>query len=169
MNILNYDSVTGEFLSQSQATENPKKAGVFLLPANAVYENKYPLPALGINEVAVWNNGWVVTPDFRGFTFWIENGEGVQIKEIDTLVPTEATLTTPPTIDSVLDAGVWRDLTPTEIDAAKTIKADIESRFDPTLKAFALVVLSEINALRVAAGLPTRTVQQLKNAVKAKL
>lgn len=38
-----------------------------------------------------------------------------------------------------------------------------------TIKAFALVVLSEVNILRVSAGLPERTVQQLKDAVKAKL
>jgi len=56
-----------------------------------------------------------------------------------------------------------------EIDAVLTIEADIEVRFDSTLKAFALVVLSEINSLRVNAGLPERTIQQLKTAVKAKL
>ena len=31
----------------------------------------------------------------------------------------------------------------------KTEEANIETKFDPTLKAFALVVLSEINLLRV--------------------
>ena len=62
-----------------------------------------------------------------------------------------------------------RPRTAEEIDAALIKEADIEAKFDPTLKAFALVVLSEINILRVAAGLPERTVQQLKDAVKAKL
>lgn len=47
--------------------------------------------------------------------------------------------------------------------------ADIEAQFDQPLKAFALVVLNEINILREALGLPERTVQQLKDAVEAKL
>ena len=62
-----------------------------------------------------------------------------------------------------------RARTEAEIDAAKVIEADIEVRFDSTLKAFALVVLSEINILRMQAGLSERTIQQLKDAVKAKL
>lgn len=47
--------------------------------------------------------------------------------------------------------------------------ADFETQFSSTLKAFALVMLSEINILRLAAGLPERTLQQLKDAVKANL
>lgn len=47
--------------------------------------------------------------------------------------------------------------------------ANIEQHFDPLLKAFALVVLDEINLLRTQAGLPARSVAQLKNAVKQKL
>jgi hypothetical protein len=50
-----------------------------------------------------------------------------------------------------------------EIDDAKTAQAG------GLIKAFALVVLSEINILRVGAGLSERTVQQLINAVKDKL
>ena len=55
------------------------------------------------------------------------------------------------------------------LSAKKTEEADIEVKFDSTLKAFALVVLSEINLLRANAGLPERTMAQLKAAVKAKL
>jgi hypothetical protein len=55
------------------------------------------------------------------------------------------------------------------LDAVKTNKADIELVFDSALKAFALVVLDEINALRTNAGLTPRSVQQLKTAVKSKL
>lgn len=47
--------------------------------------------------------------------------------------------------------------------------ADIETQFDEPLKAFAKVMLDEINILRTNAGLPERTIQQLKNAVKAKM
>lgn len=66
-----------------------------------------------------------------------------------------------------------RLITQIERDAEITEKlekdADIEARFDSTLRAFALVLISEINILRVSAGLPVRTIQQLKDAVKAKL
>jgi len=62
-----------------------------------------------------------------------------------------------------------RPRTSEEIETVLTNKADIEVQFSEPLKAFALVVLDEINILRVAAGLPERTVQQLKNAVKTKL
>ena len=55
-------------------------------------------------------------------------------------------------------SGGWKD----EI-------ADIEIQFNDTLKAFALVVLDEINALRANAGLQPRTITQLKTAVKSKL
>lgn len=66
-----------------------------------------------------------------------------------------------------------REITQADIDyyneTKKTEEADIEIQFDSTLTAFALVVLNEINILREAAGLPERTVQQLKDAVKARL
>ncbi len=64
-------------------------------------------------------------------------------------------------------------VTQEDIDAyheeKKEQRADIDTVFDPTLKAFALVVLDEINILRVAAELPERTVAQLKTAIKTKL
>lgn len=50
-----------------------------------------------------------------------------------------------------------------------TRHADIELMFDEPLKAFAEVMLDEINILRTNAGLQPRTIQQLKNAVKAKI
>lgn len=66
-----------------------------------------------------------------------------------------------------------RAVTQIELDADSAIKldelADIENQFNEPLKAFSLVVLSEINILRVEAGLPVRTVQQLKDAVKTRL
>ncbi len=59
-----------------------------------------------------------------------------------------------------------------EIDAhlrAETIAAD-DTHFDHEReKAVVLVLLDEINVLRVTAGLAPRTIQQAKNAYKAKL
>lgn len=64
-------------------------------------------------------------------------------------------------------------VTQADIDAhnekKKEQRADIDIVFDSTLKAFVLVVLDEINILRVAAELPERTVAQLKTAIKTKL
>ena len=46
--------------------------------------------------------------------------------------------------------------------------SDFEKQFNKINKAFVLVVLDEINALRTQAGLSTRTVSQLKTAVRNK-
>lgn len=54
-----------------------------------------------------------------------------------------------------------------EIDAEKDRMSDIDNW--GLQKAFALVVLDEINTLRVAAGLNPRTVNQLKTAIRSKL
>lgn len=56
-----------------------------------------------------------------------------------------------------------------EVAADLDIEGDIELSFSSTQKAFALVVLDEINLLRANAGLSTRTLTQLKSAVKSKL
>ena len=53
-----------------------------------------------------------------------------------------------------------------DVDAEKDTKADLP---DEILKAFALVMLDEINALRADHGRATITPAQLKAAVKAKL
>lgn len=37
------------------------------------------------------------------------------------------------------------------------------------LRAFALAMLDEVNVLRARAGLPMRTAEQLRNAVKSKM
>jgi len=42
-------------------------------------------------------------------------------------------------------------------------------RVEDVMRAFALVVLDEINALRTLHGLPARTIAQLKNGVRGKL
>lgn len=71
--------------------------------------------------------------------------------------------------DKVTAAYTVTDKTAQEIDDEKALQADA------LFSAFALVVLDEFNVIRAAlanAGVPNmapRTVQQLKNAVKAKL
>ena len=63
--------------------------------------------------------------------------------------------------------------TQAEIDAAQQVQLDDFTaqvmEADLALKAFALIVLDEINILRAAAGLVARTPAQLKTAHRAKL
>jgi hypothetical protein len=47
-------------------------------------------------------------------------------------------------------------------------RADMDGKMDKLVKAFALVVLDEINTLRAKQGLAPRTAEQLKTAVKTK-
>ena len=63
--------------------------------------------------------------------------------------------------------------TQAEVDATQQAQLDAISDqvmgTDLALKAFALIVLDEINAMRAKAGLPERTPGQLKAAHRAKL
>lgn len=55
-----------------------------------------------------------------------------------------------------------------ELDAEKDVIAG-RMDVDPYLRAFALVMLDEINTLRALHSRPARTISQLKDAVKSKL
>ena len=94
--------------------------------------------------------------------------EGMRCKEIDAVM---SIIEFPGGIPSQADQDLWTQEYINYVSAGglKAELADIEKQFDQPLKAFALVVLSEINILRVAAGLPERTAQQLKDAVKVRL
>ena len=54
-----------------------------------------------------------------------------------------------------------------EQDALAEARKDID-KLEKLTKALALVILDEINTLRINAGLSERTVAQLRNAVKTK-
>ena len=75
-----------------------------------------------------------------------------------------------PVAKTVTDRG---PLTQEEIDAAEDAEKEVTTDrifvSDEAIKAFALVVLDEINLLRAEHSLPARTAQQLRDAVKAKL
>lgn len=66
----------------------------------------------------------------------------------------------------------WAALAQATKDAGKAVaqaeRSDFGEQFDKLLKAFALVVLDEINILRANAGMAERTVAQLKTAVTNK-
>lgn len=55
------------------------------------------------------------------------------------------------------------------LDQQKTENANITKKLTPTAKALAMTIFSEINLLRVQAGLPPRTMTEFKQAVKSNL
>jgi hypothetical protein len=65
-------------------------------------------------------------------------------------------------------AAIPQALKDTAKSEAQEERKDFEVQFQKLLKAFALVVLDEINVLRQQHGLPVRTTAQLKAAVKAR-
>ena len=98
----------------------------------------------------------------------LNNQEGMRCREIEGVM---TIVEFPGGIPSQADQDLWTQEYNDYVAAGGLLDelADIEIQFDDPLRAFSLVVLSEINILRIAAGLPERTVQQLKDAVKAKL
>lgn len=68
MIIYNYDSITFEYIGESQASLDPeesKKQGkdIYLIPANAT-DKKPPIPKT--NETVIFDNRWKIVPDYRG-------------------------------------------------------------------------------------------------------
>lgn len=102
--INNYDETTKEFTLQTEAEPNQLEAGQYLLPAQAVYDDEFPLNVLGENEVNVWNGaGWTTTPDFReSVYYYIETGETV-VFELGDSPDVTMSLIFPPTIQAQID------------------------------------------------------------------
>lgn len=64
MKIYNYDKNTGVFLSETEAQENPKQKGQFLIPR---YSTIVSPPIHSDKEIAVFKDGfWSLIPDLRG-------------------------------------------------------------------------------------------------------
>lgn len=170
MNLLNYHGLTGEYLNISVATQDPKHEGRFLKPANAVYAHIHPLPILSINEVAIWNGAdWVVTADFRGTTYWLQNDTGTLIDGVNVLIPDGAATEPPPTLESILDGGVWREPNAQEVDDNLTAQS---LELADAKKAFAAVIemLWDNSAeLQVAYATPADMKQDAIARYKAKL
>lgn len=93
---------------------------------------------------------------------------GMKCREIDSVLKI---IQFPGGVPSQTDQDIWSQEYSDWVAAGGLLdeKADIEARFDDTLKAFSLAILDEINILRTTAGLQSRTVAQLKNAIKARL
>lgn len=130
-------------------------------------------------------SGWVVVLVAPG-------GPGAAIKDIRNLgsnpVAVKPNLVIPvaevkPTLSTGQEYGI-PTITHDGITATRTwpvVTSKLPSDFDQDalnaeltaegsiVRGLALVLLDEVNALRTQAGLPTRTVAQLKNAIRAKM
>ena len=124
MDIFNYNKVTGEFLTKSVARENPLKNDEILLPANAT---KVVPPVATENKTAVFNGAsWDLVDDYRGTRYWLFNNFGIEITKLNITVPVAATTTAPPSLDSVLSGGIWRNPTASEINSKKDLQVELE-------------------------------------------
>ena len=95
---------------------------------------------------------WIINPDMGAVAgqpskYWIITGDVV----------------------TLMDAAAQAAVDSTEQDAARDDVADELDQTEEILRAFALVVLDEINVLRALHVETPRTIAQLKNAVRSKL
>jgi hypothetical protein len=103
MKVYHYKADTKEFIGAGEARQDPKDKSRFLIPANATIEEP---PSVSKNEVAIFNDGWVVKKDFRGTIYYDTKAiEEKQIVNIGEEVPAKDTLLKPET----LFKPVWKN------------------------------------------------------------
>lgn len=95
---------------------------------------------------------WVINPDLTAVTgfaskYWIITGDVI----------------------TLMDQAARDTVDAAEVSARRDQTADQLDVVEGVLRAFALVVLDEINVLRGIESLPDRTIAQLKTAVRGKL
>ena len=77
MKVYNYDAVTGEFISETNATPNPRVPNDWLIPANATMIEP---PVMTQNEAVVFNGtSWDLVADYRERTFYDIDGNEVTL------------------------------------------------------------------------------------------
>ncbi|MCE5274868.1 MAG: phage tail assembly chaperone [Deltaproteobacteria bacterium] len=83
MTIYHYHPTTGEYLGKELADESPLEPGIFLLPAHATAA---PPPQPSADEVVVFLGGaWQVVPDYRGTSWWRQDGSMYTIETLGVL------------------------------------------------------------------------------------
>ncbi len=122
MKIYNYHYQTGEYVGDSDAPKDPLETklqghDVFLVPGNATTVGP---PPFGINEVAVYLNGWGVQQDHRATTVWRKsNAREEKIVSIGP-IPNDVTNLSP----TGVEFPTWNGTTwiPDQIQVAKKAK-----------------------------------------------
>lgn len=166
MKINNYDKLTGEFTSHTDARPNPIELNAFLIPANAVDDMLYPLPVLLTNEVAVFDSAgttgelagaWVVTPDFRDDDTWFDNNTGVIIKFDLGEIP-DGTMSQ--TFPAAVQARIDEDLRKSDIEAEAVTRMQVHI---PTVNTFNEVelVVELWGAINPSSRNPTSTISKI--------
>ncbi len=93
--IYHYDEQSGEYLGESIAARDPLE-GHPLIPAAATTQK--PL-AVGAREAAVFDREterWRTVADYRGVTYWLEDGSSQTITRLGVLLPDNALQGAPP-------------------------------------------------------------------------
>ena len=92
--VYSYDRDTGEYRGEAVAHENPRRPGVYLLPA---FSTEAAPPPVGEHEAAVYRDGaWSIVPDWRGHEYWLADGSRHEITELGIAPPAEALDEEPP-------------------------------------------------------------------------
>lgn len=101
--VYSYDRDTGEYRGESIAHENPRRPGVYLLPA---FSTEAAPPATGEHEAAVYREGaWSIVPDWRGHVYWLADGSRHEITELGVEPPAGAlSEPPPPSVDDIASA-----------------------------------------------------------------
>jgi hypothetical protein len=80
MKVYHYHPITKEYLLEGLADQDPLEQENWLIPANATDVEP---PTVGANEVAIFDNGvWMITADFRGSSYYQNDGSKIDITEI---------------------------------------------------------------------------------------
>jgi len=129
MQIYTFDKITGEFLAEEIADENPLEKDEFLIPANAT---KIIPPVAGLNEIAVFDGGaWMLVNDYRGQVHFAPDGTRNVIAALDETVPAVNTTTEPPDVEMTWDGTTWvYDLPTVRASAFKALNIAAEKAFE---------------------------------------
>ena len=129
MQIYTFDKITGEFLAEEIADENPLEKDEFLIPANAT---SIAPPAASLNEIAVFDGSvWALVDDYRGQVHFAPDGIREVISVLGEMVPAGNTTTEPPDAEMTWDGTTWvYDLPTVRAAAFKALNIAAEKAFE---------------------------------------
>jgi hypothetical protein len=94
VNIFFFHPVTHEFNGAGMADQNPRAEGEWILPGSSTTHEP---PSTTEHQIAVFNNGsWGVEVDYRGYTYWLDDGTKTTIEVLGIQPPPEALDAPPP-------------------------------------------------------------------------
>jgi hypothetical protein len=104
MKIYHYNE-EGRFVGDSQARQDPRDEGNYLIPLNATITEP---PKEGLNEVAIFENGnWQIKPYYRGTWYSKDTKEQVTFDIGDTPNITDFTHLEPPSHEHIFIKDKW--------------------------------------------------------------